>query len=541
MKTILCIIVLAVSLAAQAAAPPRGPARLRELAVFPKMNLGFTFGFNFRNNTFTLNEDASLPDQIAQVQNELKRRPDDIEQLEELAELLQDNGETNESQSCYQKADKLAENKVAESPRNGLFLINLGVAQNALNQVVEAEMTFRKAVLVSSNQWQCWTGLGNFLAGQSASTLFPDTLRYQAAPSAQTPSPAVLGYRPSPAALKKSEALGHEASECFNRAITIAPTEPRVYLQRCGYFYMSIWQNCFYQHYRDNQTISPHQWLLAYMPDEMIADLQKAADLTPKDYQLTAMAVYFSYAKALALAPPHANTAFSAEMLPDSSRRLVEEALARLDRLSQDPDKRIAAGASEYLGLLDIVSGHKQTAVERFRRSIALDPSRSGAWDMLLASLLGSASADELCSICESRLKYQDSARNHLLLAKMYAQKAHQFKEAARQAQMAATLETNNTVAPLILAAIALNDSVDTNALANAYTELTRASDLISRSPPNDDTAERWRESMLDRAILDGLVGTPEFLKGARDLIDAVLRHFPDDPDAKDIREALVN
>jgi hypothetical protein len=185
--------------------------------------------------------------------------------------------------------------------------------------------------------------------------------------------------------------------------------------------------------------------------------------------------------------------------------------------------------------------GNQDAATGNFRRAVALDPSRNGAWDMLLVNLLGSAPGDELASICEARLKYQNNARNHLLLAKMFAQKAHKFKEAADQARIAATLDTNNAVSPLILAAIALKDTVDTNALVTAYAELTRASNLINQLPVNDDTAERWRECVLDQAILEGLAGTADDQKVARDSIATVSQHFPNDPDAKNIRDALVN
>jgi len=542
MRTILVMCILVVALAGQAAAPPRGAARLRELAVFPKMNLGFHSGFKFGNYQCVVEEDTDSSDQISQLQVELKRQPDDIDRLLRLGRMLGDDGQTNESQSCYQKAEKLCENKVAENSRNGFYLINLGAAQGGLNRDVEAEITFRKAVLVSSNQWQSWTSLGNFLVSQSSTFLFPENLRRQAVPSGQAPSAAILGCRPSADALKKSMAYCHEASVCFDRAMSLAPTEPQVYLQRAGYISMSNWQSCFYQYFRDNQAITSQQWLSAYVSDEMVASLQKAADFSPKDYQLIGMAAYFKYTKAVALSPSQANVApLTLRALPGPARQVVEQAMTHLEDLSRDPDKRTAAGASEYLGLLNMVFGNQPAAAENCRRAVTLDPSLNGAWDMLLANLLNSAPGDELASLCESRLKYQDSARNHLLLAKMYAQKAHKFKEAADQARIAATLETNNIVTPLILAAIALKDSVDTNALVNAYTELTRASALISRSPPNDDSGERWRECLLDQAILEGLVGTSEDQNDARDLIDKVLRQYPDDPDAMNIREALVN
>jgi tetratricopeptide (TPR) repeat protein len=294
------------------------------------MNLGFHSGFKFGDYQCVVQEDTDSSDQISQLQTELKRQPDDIDRLLRLGWLLADNGQTNESQACYQRAEKLCQNKVAENSRNGLYLVDLGAAQGGLNRDAEAEKTFRQAVSVSPNQWQCWTSLGNFLASQSTTSLFPEKLRRQAAPG-QVPSAALLSYHPPADTLKKSMAYCQEASECFDRAVSLAPAEPQVYLQRAGDISMSNWLGCFFQYFRDNQAISSQRWLSAYVSDEMIASLQKAADLSPKDYQLIGMAAYFKYSKAVALSPSSPDSSASAaETLPDPIRQVIQRAMTRL-------------------------------------------------------------------------------------------------------------------------------------------------------------------------------------------------------------------
>jgi len=102
-----------------------------------------------------------------------------------------------------------------------LNLTELGDALHALDKDEEAESVYRKATLVSSNEWRCWVRLGTFLECEPFRQLFPDNLRGQAFPSGQMPSQEVLDYRPLPEALKKSEASLAEASRCFDRAMAL--------------------------------------------------------------------------------------------------------------------------------------------------------------------------------------------------------------------------------------------------------------------------------------------------------------------------------
>jgi len=197
MKRIFLAIILTAALSLHAAAPPRGNDRLRELVVFPVMNLNFSFYLYLQGNKWVVSENLNLPDEISRLREEMKQQPDDIKQLLLLGNALDSNGETNESQSCYQKAEQLCQNKLAVNPQDGLTLIDLGEALNGLNKNEEAESVYRQATLVSSNEWRCWVGLGNFLANEYE-LLFPENMRSQVSFSAQMLSQAVLDYRPSP-------------------------------------------------------------------------------------------------------------------------------------------------------------------------------------------------------------------------------------------------------------------------------------------------------------------------------------------------------
>ena len=535
MKSILIAIFLAAAFSAPATAPLRGGDRLRELVVFPEMSINFKWGISCQNNEWGIYQTMDLPDAIAEQREKLKRQSDDAKQLMQLGYLLDQNGETNESQSCYQKAEQLCRNKVAANPQDGLSLTELGVALDGLDKKDEAEHNFRKATLVSSNEWKCWVGLGNFLADDAFYSLFAKNIRNLVAP-AQMPSAKVLSYHPSAEVLKKSETLCAEASQCFNRALQLAPREPEVFVQRAGYMSISNLQNCYIRYYRDNEKITTNEWLLSFIAPQTIANLKKVTELKPKDYQYTSLVAYFEYlVSAMKLHPQNA-THFAPDTLPDKTRQSIHAAMTRLENLSEDADKKTATGALENLGILNMMFENMPEAATDFRRAVALDPTRRQSWDLLFASLFESASPDELAAVCESRLKYDNSARNHITLSKIFAQKMSKWKEAAEQAEIAEKLETNNVVPPLLLAAIALKQSEQTNYLTIAKIDMNRANTILKEIPAGDEKTKRWREFMLDGAIVSALNNQPQF---ARDWLNEVLKYFPNDKTAKEILEAI--
>jgi hypothetical protein len=101
--------------------------------------------------------------------------------------------------------------------------------------------------------------------------------------------------------------------------------------------------------------------------------------------------------------------------------------------LSQDPDKARASAAWERLGFLKFMLHDTPGAKSAFRRAVTFEPAREKAWEMLLAVTVSSgAPPEEMEGICRSLLKTKNSARNHLLLAKVLI-KRDQADEAAVQ------------------------------------------------------------------------------------------------------------
>jgi tetratricopeptide (TPR) repeat protein len=257
--------------------------------------------------------------------------------------------------------------------------------------------------------------------------------------------------------------------------------------------------------------------------------------LSSSNYEYISLAAYFTWFNAMIQAKA---TNYTPDILPDEARKSIHNTMTRLENLSEGSDKKTAAGTLENHGILNTIFGNSQEATVDFRRAASLDPTREQSWDMWLGTLVKSAAPGELVAICESRLKYKDSARNHLLLAKAF-QRQKTWDKAIEQAEIAGKLETNNIVSPLMLAAIALKQSADTNQLSMALKYLYRAKGLLDTMPVNDESRTRWHEFMLNVAIACGLEGTQDGQKLARVYLEAVLKSYPEDKEAKEIMSAL--
>ena len=77
---------------------------------------------------------------------------------------------------------------------------------------------------------------------------------------------------------------------------------------------------------------------------------------------------------------------------------------------------------------------------------------------------LHSASLDELQAMCEARLKQKDSARNHLILGKLFT-KQSKWDNATTQTYAALKLEPDNINAHLMQLALLLRQSTDDQSL----------------------------------------------------------------------------
>lgn len=531
----LCVVgLLVAALSAHAAGVKTGNERLRELVVEPAVNISFNFPQGESRADFL--DDYLVPAEIAKLRKETKEHPDDPERLLELGTLVDRSDETNNGTEYYEQAEKAARKKSAMRPQDGPTLTCLGNALDYLGGDSEAESVFRKATMVSSNEWKCWVGLGKFLGKHALRGLVPQDYTNQNALSLDTLLSATATYTPPPDALSKSVAMRKESEQCFERAISLAPKEPDVYLARADIAQSFAIEDWLVHFYSDRRPPDANQQIELSCPAAHIQYLDQAARLCPDDYRVVGLALVqdctLAGVRVVQQDPADANPPLG--HLSEKTQAFVREMTAHLESLSQSADKVNAASAFQYLGMIKMFLKDNPGAKAEFRHSVTLEPANEGAWDLLLAVMEDAASPDELVDVCKARLKNMNSAQSHLLLAKALI-KQNKFGDADNQLQQASELEPDSAL-PYLIAAASEIKSADERNLSAAADQMNRAKDRLGKMHDSEKKRELVRAYALDTVILCAILDQPA---EAKDGLRQYLARYPDDQTAKDIMIAI--
>src|SRR5262249_39826649 len=154
-----------------AASVKHGNERLRELAVFPRIDLNLQWGVDFMGSDWVTPTEGDSATQFNQLREQLKQEPENVRALIQLGLFWSAFDQTNEAFACYQKAEQICRREIEAHPQDGSHLTELGAVLSSTEKFAESESAYRKAVLVSSNDWRCWAGLGHFLNRRAYSTL----------------------------------------------------------------------------------------------------------------------------------------------------------------------------------------------------------------------------------------------------------------------------------------------------------------------------------------------------------------------------------
>ncbi len=142
------------------------------------------------------------------------------------------------------------------------------------------------------------------------------------------------------------------------------------------------------------------------------------------------------------------------QQLPERARASALDTLKRLEQLGKGADREEAARAHEMRGMvLFFLKGDLSAAEADFRHSIAREPRRDGAWNMLLPLYFDRPA--ELLKLCLDRLRARPCAANHLLAAKAY-DKLGNATQAEAQLEAAVQCEPEHLLANLALVAVLL-------------------------------------------------------------------------------------
>ena len=372
------------------------PATLRRLVVLPAVDV--TVGFTFSDRGFALMSFGSpapenFPSEITALRQQMRGDASDAERYVRLGELYDDADDETNGCRAYAQAVELYRPQADAQPANGPLLTQFGTAlwlaeQDARVSSADAEQLLRKAVTVAPRDWECWAGLGDFLEGQAGKALWsaaPDVaFHFQTADDYQKFANTLLQHPPPAAQMQRFEQCSQDALQCFARAVACAPADPAVYRRRMDFDYWRAFYATLVKALHDHSN--PGLWLFpgGIFSPEWLADLKQVARLSPTNYQAIGLASLMELTHQTSLEANTNSQGNSHLKLTGESRQFFWWATARLDRLSRDPDARLAAGAAETLGILDVLTG-RRSMIAAFRRAVTLDPSRDQAWELLTA------------------------------------------------------------------------------------------------------------------------------------------------------------
>lgn len=507
--------------------------KLRQAVPLPQMNM--SFGFSFGNGPDAPPDDAAARAQIAT----LEAAPASAEGLLRLGRLYSQVKDYDRAKATYARAVPLWREALAARPDDVALWVQLGAALRGAAQADEAEAILRRSAQIAPQNVSAWTGLGDVLLAQVNLILIPSQVEFHtnlgATPTFEGLSAAQLDARPTPDAIARAQALLDEAGASYERAVQAAPRDPAAIAARMKFRSAGALLRGLLQGLRANETAtlkealskSASNTMAVILSPENVADLQTSARLRPDDISAQGAAAFATVAAFLTRNERGFPLKGGLESLPAPVAAPVREVMERLESLAQGGGKNEAT-ALEALGIMRFVLGDP-LAIDTLRRAVALDPTLGQGWEILAGMLVSDNRFYELATLIQSRLQRQDTARNHLLLAKVY-DKMNRPQDVETQVRAALEREPDDLTANL--ARIAL---------------LLRAGDTAQAEEPLARTAKRLapaakpsRQQTLDYGLLRGIfLALSDESAAARQQLQTVLTSDPKNQAAQKALAAL--
>jgi tetratricopeptide (TPR) repeat protein len=533
MRALLICVLLLVCAAAEADTPPAVKEQLRKLSRLPTVSLQLKFGLNSMEGLLFEAEDVDPEVEVANLRKSMKGTPDDAQRYCELAKLLSRLEPGNPAgKEALDKSIELFRKRIEAQPTNCQALAEFGEALHLAGRDDEAESVLRNAVRTVPDAWQPWLALAGQLQA-SANTVLLST-NDAGKNSAKAASNTILQSKPSPDQIERAQKLMAESMTCFDKAVAAAPTEPMVYERRgAGRCTRSSFEAMLKlaRGEETNTTIIAS----SFLDLQAQVDFRKAVELNPRNYRTIGAMIMMEVMGASSLSGKAISSANNWESMPEESKNVVREGMTRLQKLGEDPDKKVAAGAIGLEGTMRfVILGDAPRSEASLRRAIELNPARDKCWEMLMAMLAISGQNQELADLCEQRVKRKDNAENRFLLAKA-RERLGQFDRAETQLQTVLKTSPDYINALGGMAALLLKHD-DLDSLRQAALDLKRAEDLVAKLRPEEQKDDLKSDLLFTHALYNGLTGETE---SARKLLREILNYDKEYEGAQTALDAL--
>jgi Tfp pilus assembly protein PilF len=470
------------------------------------------------------------PEQIPVLEKELKGDSTDMIRYCRLAPLYDHTNQPDKAKEARRKALSLLRRQVEERPKDNSARLDLATVLTHKGDLKEAETLFRKAVEECPNDHSSWLGLGWFLMFRSFGALTGGERLPQNDPNSLLQ--AIQAAAPKPDQFTQSRRDRDECSECLDRAVALAPRDPKVYRKRgCYRSYLASLDAAVRLYHGEKVDLAK-----LFFVANARQDWRRAVELAPDQYAgvgfVLMMEVTQEYHQ-YELQNPSAKPPEKAfDGLSPSTRKRVREDMAGLEKGMQNPDKAKAAEAAEVLGALQLlIDMDHSTAEKNLRRSLALDPSRVSAWKALATLHAHAHEYGKAAKLLSDCLKQMDTPEIRLLLARCYDH-LDQLDQVERVIRHRLSRYPDDPRLQLVLLDLELRKGERSN--------LEQSEQLLIRLEKDRRSLEAeatlWTNYLFACGVYYGLMGETAL---ARERFEMVQKIKPDYPQVQEALQAL--
>ena len=364
--------------------------------------------------------DDDLPDpqwEAERLRQTLTGQPADASKLLRIAEVLALSQDRAATEAAGKAALEAARRWVAATSGDARSTVQLALATHFEGGAAQAEKLLEPLTRSDSRDSAAFHALALACLGLGNSAWMPDPSRGISA----------MGGGKPPSAEQDQEARRQydRALAAATRAIELKADEARYFTLRARVHAMrSLLDLCYKPAAEPERRVSA--MMMAAYPGAALPDLVQALKLRPEDPRLVAAVVFHECSSAFGSI--HFNSAGVPEggavmrKLPEATQERVQTGMAKLERLGEGPDRRVAAAALENLGILQVFVRMDMEGMGRLGlRAFRLDPRRGQSFDMAVSSQITRPNPDWtlLEELVRERMKVRQDERLRLLLAKV--------------------------------------------------------------------------------------------------------------------------
>ncbi len=404
--------------------------KLRAAIRLPEVQLQAQFG---ASHVQDWHGDDDVPDprwEAEQLRQTLTGQPGDAPKLLRIAEVVSLTKDRAATEAAGKAALEAARRWVSATSGDARSTVQLALAIHFEGGAAEAVKMLEPLTGPDSRDHAALHALALACLGLGNSAWMTDTNRGIS---------ALAGGKP-PTEEQDREARRHydRALAAAGRAIELKGDEARYFTLRARVHAMrSLLELCQKPAVEPERRVSA--MMVAAYPGAALPDLVQALKLRPDDPRLVAAVVFHECSAAFGSV--YFNSAGVPEggavmrKLPEATQERVRAGMAKLERLGEGADRRVAAAALENLGILRVFVSMDMEGMGRLGlRAFRLDPRRGQAFDMATSSQVSKPNPDwaMLEELVRERMKVHQDERLRLLLAKVQD----------RRGNVAAALET---------------------------------------------------------------------------------------------------